>query len=140
MLVLSGHVMKSTYPKKLCVLQCLLTLCLLMLILEACFIQQFMICSESLLDYLNQVSTDSSVRFILKASLDGSRSHYKRHQLLDDSVDDSLTGSSDSLLGVFMAPLALHLDENDSSILLWSDPSPNSIFYKANTPCQGEGV
>ena len=70
-----------------------------------------------------------ALRITLKAGLDGSGSHNKRHQLLGDPVDVSLAGSSDSFLGVFMTPLTIHLDEKDSSILLWENPSPNSIFF-----------
>ena len=89
--------------------------------------------SESSLDHLHHVSSDSSVRITLKAGLDGSGSHNKRHQLSGDPVDDTVTGPSDSFLGVFMSPLTVHLDEMDSSILHGDNPSPNSIFFTKPT-------
>ena len=42
-----------------------------------------------------------------KPGLDTSGSHEKHHQLSGDSGDDSLLGSSDNFLGVFMTPISI---------------------------------
>ena len=65
----------------------------------------------------------------MKAGLDGSRSHKKHHQLSGDHLDDTMSGSSENFLGVFMTPMSIVCNVDDASVVLWKNPSPNSIFY-----------
>ena len=84
--------------------------------------------SEGLVDKVNELPPDASVEFTLKAGLDGSGSHKRRQQLSGDARDDSLQGSSDNFLGVFMTPLRIYASSFHLSEVLWENPYPNSIF------------
>eukprot|EP00112_Aurelia_sp_Birch-Aquarium-sp1_P020181 Seg5140.1 transcript_id=Seg5140.1/GoldUCD/mRNA.D3Y31 product="hypothetical protein" protein_id=Seg5140.1/GoldUCD/D3Y31 len=85
--------------------------------------------SEGLVDKLNELPSDASVEFTLKAGLDGSGSHKKRQQLSGDPDDDSLQGSSDNFLGVFMTPMKISASSAHLSVALWENPHPNSISF-----------
>ena len=84
--------------------------------------------SEGLVDKVNELPPDASVKFTLKAGLDGCGSHKTRQQLSGDPSGDSLQGSSDNFLGAFMTPLRISASSVHVSAVLWEYPYPNSIF------------
>ena len=63
--------------------------------------------SESLPRKLNDIPNHTNLVFMVKAGLDGSGSHKKRHQLSGDHLDDTMSGSSENFLGVFMTPMSI---------------------------------
>ena len=83
---------------------------------------------ESLHEKIAGFSDDAVIKFQVKAGLDGSGSHKKRHQLSGDNEDDSLLGSSDNFLGVFMTPMSISVTSETGPVVLWRNPTPNSIF------------
>ena len=85
--------------------------------------------SESLQSKLNDIANHANLVFMVKAGLDGSGSHKKRHQLSGDQLDDTMSGSSENFLGVFMTPMSILCNVGDASVVLWKNPLPNSIFY-----------
>ena len=87
------------------------------------------ITSEKLDKSLQSFPIDASLKFSVKAGLDGSGSHHKRHQLSGDDVEDTHSGSSVNFLGVFMTPIAVTVVSGDDLTTVWENPSPNSIFY-----------
>ena len=78
---------------------------------------------------LNDIPNHANLVFMVKAGLDGSGSHKKRHQLSGDHLDDTISGSSENFLRVFMTPMSIVCNVDDASVVLWKNPLPNSIFY-----------
>ena len=84
---------------------------------------------ESLDEKLSNVTSNATLLFKVKAGLDGSGSHKRRHQLSGDPDDDAITCSSEHFLGVFMTPMAIEIQDGDVNSIVWENPYSNSIFY-----------